>query len=425
MPLAIPEFLSSRLARPVAVFGAGVSGDGTVALLSKLGSRATVYDRKGLEFTPERARGHGLVVFSPGFALLHPWLEVARKSGCICMAEIDFASVFWLGRIVAVTGTNGKTTLTEFLAHALGSVGRSAWATGNIGYPFTKLVAERDGGESEALAVCEVSSFQAEQVGHFFADSLLWTNFAEDHLERHPGLEAYFAAKWELVVHTRSGCFLAGSSVARFAAQFGRALPAVAHVATEDQGPDARLAQTAFAAYPQRENFILAAAWWRSQGLEEAALYAAAQTFRPGRHRLSRVAQIDGVTYWNDSKATNFHAVEAALAGFAAPVVLIAGGRSKGGDLGGFVGRIAPRVRHAVLIGETAGVLAAAFEEAGVSAEICENIEDAVRAAAVAAPPGANVALSPGFASFDQFRDYADRGDRFERAVTELHATRV
>src|ERR1700689_2614271 len=184
MPLAIPEFLSSRLARPVAVFGAGLSGDGTVALLSKLGARATVYDRKGLEFTPERARGHGLVVFSPGFSLLHPWLEAARKSGCICMAEIDFASVFWLGRIVAVTGTNGKTTLTEFLAHALGGVGRSAWATGNIGYPFTKLVAERDGGEPEAVAVCEVSSFQAEQVGHFYADSLLWTNFAEDHLER-------------------------------------------------------------------------------------------------------------------------------------------------------------------------------------------------------------------------------------------------
>jgi UDP-N-acetylmuramoylalanine--D-glutamate ligase len=402
-----------------------VSGDGAVALLSKLGARTTVYDRKGLEFTPERAGGHGLVVFSPGFALLHPWLEMARKSGCICMAEIDFASVFWLGRIVAVTGTNGKTTLTEFLAHALGRIGKRAWATGNIGYPFTKLVAERDGGETEAVAVCEVSSFQAEQVGYFFADSLLWTNFAEDHLERHPGMEAYFAAKWELVVHTRSGCFFAGSSVARFAAQFGRALPSGSSVASEGQRPDALLEGTPFAAYPQRENFILTAAWWRSQGLEELALYAAARTFHPGRHRLSRVAEIDGVTYWNDSKATNFHAVEAALAGLAGPVVLIAGGRSKGGDLGGFVVRIAPRVRHAVLIGETAAFLAAAFEEAGVSAEICENIEDAVRAAAVAAPPGGNVALSPGFASFDLFRDYADRGDRFERAVTELHATRV
>src|ERR1700691_5120636 len=175
MPLAIPEFLSSRLARPVAVFGAGVSGDGAVALLSKLGARATVYDRKGLEFTPERARGHGLVVFSPGFSLLHPWLEAARKSGCICMAEIDFASVFWHGRIVAVTGTNGKTTLTEFIAHALAGLGQEAVPTGNIGSSFSQLAAETEGGAAQAVAVCEVSSFQAETLRYFHAEAALWT----------------------------------------------------------------------------------------------------------------------------------------------------------------------------------------------------------------------------------------------------------
>src|SRR5271157_717593 len=104
MPLPIPEFLSSRLARPVAVLGRGVSGDGALSLLSRLGARALVYDRDGAEFTADRAHEHGLVVFSPGFSLHHPWLELARKAGCICMAEIDFASVLWLGRIVAVTG---------------------------------------------------------------------------------------------------------------------------------------------------------------------------------------------------------------------------------------------------------------------------------------------------------------------------------
>jgi UDP-N-acetylmuramoylalanine--D-glutamate ligase len=425
MSLPIPEFLSPRLARTVAVFGGGVSGEGAVALLARLGSRATVYDRKGLEFTAERARGHGLVVFSPGFTLLHPWLEAARKAGCICMAEIDFASVFWLGGIVAVTGTNGKTTLTEFLAHALESIGRHARPTGNVGRPFTKLVAEEDGGAPEATAVCEVSSFQAEQLGHFFADSLLWTNFAEDHLERHPGMEAYFAAKWELVVRTRAGRFFAGTSVQAYAARFGRTLPPAAGVPTEGQRPDPRLAGTPFETYPQRENFILAAAWWHSQGLDTAALYGAARTFRTGRHRLGRVAEVDGVTYWNDSKATNFHAVEAALAGFGAPVVLIAGGRSKGGDLPGFVARIAPRVGRAVLIGETSAALAAAFEERGVAAAVCETMEDAVRTAAAAAPAGGHVLLSPGFASFDMFRNYEERGERFERAVTELHATRV
>src|SRR5471032_1902135 len=138
MALFVPDFLSARLTQPVAILGAGLSGEGANRLLSKLGAVSVVYDRKDREFTADDARGHSLVVFSPGFSLHHPWLEAARKSGCICMAEIDFASLFWQGRVVAVTGTNGKTTLTEFLAHALGSVGRPAFATGNIGLPFSR-----------------------------------------------------------------------------------------------------------------------------------------------------------------------------------------------------------------------------------------------------------------------------------------------
>ncbi|HEY4989782.1 MAG TPA: Mur ligase family protein, partial [Opitutaceae bacterium] len=235
MPLTIPDFLGSRLARPVAVLGKAVSGQGTGVLLGTLGSSAVFYDQSGTAFTAEAARRHDLVVFSPGFSLHHPWLEAARKSGCICMAEIDFASLFWGGRIVAVTGTNGKTTLTEFLSHALGVAGRRAFATGNIGLPFSRLVADEGLGSADATAVCEVSSFQAEQLGHFSADSLLWTNFAEDHLERHPGMESYFLAKWELVLRTPPGRLFVGTSVQRYAAQFGRTLPPGAYVPTEGQ----------------------------------------------------------------------------------------------------------------------------------------------------------------------------------------------
>jgi UDP-N-acetylmuramoylalanine--D-glutamate ligase len=425
MPLTIPDFLSSRLGRPVAVLGSGVSGGGAIALLTKLGSTAVLYDQRGTEFTREAAREHELVVFSPGFSLHHPWLESARKSGCICMAEIDFASLFWRGRVIAVTGTNGKTTLTEFLARALSSVGRRALASGNIGYPFTRLVADEDGGTPETTAVCEVSSFQAEQLGHFCADALLWTNLAEDHLERHPGMEAYFTAKWELVLRTPPSRFFAGSSVARYAAQFGRSIPPGSLVQTEGQPGDPRLSGTPFASYPQRENFILAEAWWRSEGLSEAALYAAAKIFRLGRHRLSNLGTFEGVTYWNDSKATNFHAVEAALSGFQKPVVLIAGGRSKGGDIPGFARRIAPRLSHAVLIGETGPALAGACEALGVPHTLCLTLDDAVRTAASACRPGGDVLLSPGFSSFDMFRNYEDRGDRFERAVAELQSARV
>jgi len=427
MALTVPDFLRSRLSLPVAVFGKAVSGAGAVSLLAKLGAEAVVYDSSTAEFTAEAARRHALVIFSPGFTLLHPWLELARKSGSICLAEIDFASLFWRGRMVAVTGTNGKTTLTEFLAGALCGAGRRALATGNIGLPFSRVVADEDGGEPELTAVCEVSSFQAEQLGYFSADALLWTNFAEDHLERHRGMDQYFAAKWELVLRTKAGHLFAGSSVGRYAAQFGRTVPPGALVPTESQPADPRLAGTPFALYPQRENFILASAWWRSEGLDEGALLAAAKSFRIGRHRLTNVATIDGVTYWNDSKATNFHAVEAALAGFPRPVVLIAGGRSKGGDVHGFAMRIFPKVAHAVLIGETGAALAGAFEALGVANSVSLTLEDAVRCAAAAAAAAAagDVILSPGFASFDMFRSYEDRGDRFECAVADLHAARV
>ncbi|HEY1849152.1 MAG TPA: UDP-N-acetylmuramoyl-L-alanine--D-glutamate ligase [Opitutaceae bacterium] len=425
MPTSTPDFLASRLARPVAVMGGAVSGKGAVALISSLGSESVVYDRSALEFTASSARGHDLVVFSPGFSLHHPWLEAARKAGCICMAEMDFASLFWRGRVVAVTGTNGKTTLTEFLSHALRSAGRRAVAAGNIGTPFTQVVANEKGGSPETTAVCEVSSFQAEQLGHFWADSLLWTNFAEDHLERHGDMKAYFAAKWELVVRVPAGKIFAGTSVASHAALFGRQLPARAAVATEGQPQVPGLEGTAFASYPQRENFLLAAAWWESEGLERSALTAAARSFRLGRHRISRTALVDGTTFWNDSKGTNFHAVEAALSGFAAPVVLIAGGRSKGGDLAGFVGRIAPKVTHAVLIGETAAALGGAFDALGIPHTVCSGMEEAVRAAAAAAGGRGDVLMSPGFSSFDMFRNYEDRGEAFEKAVADLSAARV
>jgi len=425
MTLSIPDFLGSRLARPVAVLGAGISGEGARALLASLGSVTSVYDRDGEAFTAAAARRHALVVFSPGFSLHHPWLEEARKAGGICMAELDFASLFWNGRLLAVTGTNGKTTLTEFLTFALNAVGIRAYAAGNIGLPLSRLVADLDGGEAGLTAVCEVSSFQAEQLGHFTAQGLLWTNFAEDHLERHGRMEDYFTAKWELVPRVPGGRVFAGSSVARHAAGFNRLLPAGAAVATEGQPDDPRLAGTAFAHYPQRENFLLALAWWQAEGLSLDALYEAAARFRLGRHRLAPVATIDGVTFWNDSKATNFHAVEAALGGFRRPVVLIAGGRAKGGDIAGFARRIAPRLAHVVLIGETAPALAAALAGTGVAHTVAGSIEEAVRGAAAAAPAGGDVLLSPGFASFDMFRNYEDRGERFERAVHELHPARV
>ncbi len=422
MRTAIPAFLKPLLASPVAILGGGVSGEGVRALVAALGGEARIYDAKGAEFTARAAAGHALAVFSPGFPPEHPWLARAKAAGAETLGELDLAALCWKGRVLAVTGTNGKTTSTEFLTHALRAVGKAAYATGNIGHSFSQLAAETNGGTKDSWAVCEVSSFQAETLRFFRADATIWTNFAEDHLERHPGLEAYFSAKWNLVARTAPGAVFAGSSVQRHAARFDRPLPAVAAVASEGQAADPRLAGTVFADYPQRENFLLALAWWRSAGFVEPALFAAAQTFKLGRHRLARVGEHDGVTFWNDSKATNFHAVEAALAKFDAPVVLIAGGKGKGGDLAGFVHRIAPRVKHAVLLGSTSPELAFHCATFRVAHTTCATLEEAVRRAAELAVAGEHVLLSPGFASFDQFRNYEDRGDQFERLVGELGA---
>lgn len=430
MPLVVPEFIQPLLAHPVAIFGGGVSGRSVAALVAKLGGSSVIFDQKGGDGALADFRGavvseHHLVVFSPGFPPTHPWIAEARAAGAVCLAELDFASLFWRGSLVAITGTNGKTTLTEFLTHALRSVDRDAYATGNIGFSFSQLVADRSGGAPDSIAVCEVSSFQAETLRHFRADAALWTNFAEDHLERHGTMEEYFQSKWRLFERTVGGHVFAGTSVQYYAEKFGQTLPAEAHVATEGQAGDVLLRGTVFAHYPQRENFIIAAAWWRGQGLRETALYAAAQSFSLGEHRLARVAARGGVTWWNDSKATNFHAVEAAVAGFAAPVILIAGGKSKGGDVAGFVRRLVPQVRHAFFIGETRSVLATFAGAAGLSHTVCVDLSEAVRRAAAMAVVGDNILLSPGFASFDQFKNYEDRGRQFVALVNNVGATAV
>ncbi|HEY4300456.1 MAG TPA: UDP-N-acetylmuramoyl-L-alanine--D-glutamate ligase [Candidatus Didemnitutus sp.] len=421
MTPSIPAAVAALLERPVAILGAGVSGAGVQALLASIGAAGTVYDEKSdgsaRNFTSRDAASYGLVVFSPGFPPEHRWLMTALDAGCVCLGELDFASLFWKGDLVAITGTNGKTTLTEFLAHALNASGQPAFATGNVGYPFSRLVIEHP---VDAIAVCEVSSFQAETLIHLRPTATIWTNFAEDHLERHADLNAYFAAKWRLLDRTPSGALFVGSSVQRYGRETRRNLRSSACIETENLAPDPELAGTIFASYPQREDFVLAAAWWVRNDRPIAALHAAARTFRPGPHRLARVTEKDGVTYWNDSKATNFHAVEAALATFDAPVLWIGGGKAKGGDLAGFIRRIAHHLRHAYLIGETKPLLAAFCQSTGVPATPCATLADAVKAARAAAHPGEHVLLSPGFASFDMFRGYDDRGRQFETLVENL-----
>lgn len=420
--LTAPPFLQSLLQAPVAVLGGGISGRAASDLVQELGGSAVIYDQAGGENgTAEFAPGeHALAILSPGFSPHHDWVIEARTAGLVCLAEIDFAALLWRGRLVAVTGTNGKTTLTEFLTYALEQAGEDAVAVGNVGNAFSEVVRKRAGGAPDSIAICEVSSFQSEALHHFRADAAIWTNFAEDHLERHGSMSTYFLAKWRLFERTIGGQVLAGSSVARAAESFGQSLPEGAVIDTEDPAGDVLLRGTVFDDQPHRENFLLVAAWWRSAGLREPVLYAAAQSFELGPHRLQKIATKQGVAWWDDSKATNFHATEAALLRFGSPVVLIAGGKSKGGDVAGFVERIKNRTKQVLLIGESRNILATLLGAAAVPHHVCAGMAEAVSRAAAAAEPGDDVLLSPAFSSLDQYSGYAERGEMFVESVLQL-----
>ncbi|TVR51342.1 MAG: UDP-N-acetylmuramoylalanine--D-glutamate ligase [Puniceicoccaceae bacterium] len=425
--LFLPHWLKDALAAPVAVLGAGRSGLAAAALLRRLGAEPVLYDEARMEgveplaFDQAHARRHRLVVYSPGFPPRHPWLEEARGAGCECVGEMDLAGLLWPGRIIAVTGTNGKTTITAFLAEALRALGLDARAAGNIGRPFASLFTESPGPES--IAVCEVSSFQAETMRYFRAWATLWPNFAEDHLERHRTLEKYFHAKYNLVKRTEADRVFFGPSVFATARSLRLDLPVGNLVPMEHLAVDPRLEGTPFARFPQRTNYTLVETFWKRMGWPVEKLLETARTFQLPPHRLNLVATRDGVEFWNDSKATNYHAVEAALDCFSGPVRWIAGGRMKGGDLAGFAGRIHARIEAAYFIGEAASGLARAFTDCGhPDFQICSNLEEAVTTAAAEAHPGDTVLFSPAFASYDQFRDYADRGERFETCVRGLRA---
>jgi len=406
---------------PVAVLGNGVSGQGAAALLRRQGAWVNVFDERGgdrvrQDFSEREAARHRVVVFSPGFRHDHPWLERARAAGAQLYGELDFASMFWQGGLIAVTGSNGKSTLTTFLVEAFRKAGSPAFAAGNVGFPLSRFHEAR--GADGATAVCEVSSFQAENLRALRPQAVLWTNFAEDHLDRHGSMRQYFAAKWTLVERLSRPRLFVGSSVAEWAGRLGYRLPPYA--VTVDEGAERGPAGTVFERPPQSRNYTLARAFWNHDRMDFGALEAAARGFSLSPHRLAVVAEIDGVRYWDDSVATNFAAAEAALESVPGPVVWIAGGRSKGGDLQAFADRVAWRFHAVVVMGESAAALEEAFARHPVSVLRAESLLGAVERARELCPKGGSVLFSPAFASFDLFKNYVDRGEQFRRAVLGL-----
>ncbi|MDR1595515.1 MAG: UDP-N-acetylmuramoyl-L-alanine--D-glutamate ligase [Puniceicoccales bacterium] len=423
----------------IGIFGGGVTGKAVAKFCENRGIRYKVFDEffgEDRRFSEDEAAKYPLVVRSPSFMSHHEWVKIAGFNGCRCLTELEFASCFWHGKIVAVTGTNGKTTTVEFIEHALRLCGKKAVSCGNIGKTFVEVVDSGfnvDGG----LAVVEVSSFQMEGSTVFHPDYVLWTNFADDHLDAHGGLLEYFRCKAKLINAVRgtySGktCCFVGKSVDDFARQskaddvFGKYVVCTSW--------DALPKDSALNTDAQRENFALVQKFWQYAGLQVESLQSAAATFRLPPHRLQRVAKIskgDGaaVEFWNDSKATNFHALNGALKSFIEPVILIAGGKSKGEPIDGFLKIIRGKVKALLLIGTISRELCEAVmddQDMG-SLLICkvfdknnspeEVMEAVVRHAFSLATDGDIVLLSPGFSSLDWFESYEERGKFFEDSV--------
>lgn len=417
------------MSKPYAIFGAGLSAQAARRLALAEGCEVVLIDEAGggdrTTFESSDDAEFASCIFSPGFAADHPWRVLAESSDVPCLSEIAFAAAHWKGRIIGITGTNGKSTLTALLDKTLRHSGYTSVAAGNIGFPLSDGVLS-DSNHAEAFAVVEVSSFQAELADGLQLDGLLWTNFAEDHLDRYASMARYFAAKARLFECLKpDGICVVGPQVAHWMASMRKRFNACT-VAYGDPALVAQLSpDSVFRHYPYSENFSVAAELWWLMDKQSAPLVEAANTFALAPHRLTVVAEVGGVRFWNDSKATNFHATLAALESVDRPIVWIGGGRVKGGDVEAFANEVAEHVDAAVLYGEVADRLAKALRGSLGSIHVHHCFEDAVHAAAdlAAEIPNANVLLSPAFSSFDQFSSYDERGKRFTETVLSLKNT--
>jgi UDP-N-acetylmuramoylalanine--D-glutamate ligase len=419
-PVAVPQ--------RIAIFGAGVSGLAARRLAEAVGHVVCLFDERGggdvTEFNESLLSDFDAFVFSPGFASGHPWRLVAESSGRPCYSELGFAARYWRGRVFGVTGTNGKTTITSLLCAALKSAGQSAIVAGNIGMPLSDYILN-EANHDEAVAVCEISSFQAELPLSLELDGLIWSNFAEDHLDRYDTMAEYFAAKAKLLTCLKPRAPLVlGADVLAYDSSVARLNPTIVK-ATSSPLIDALRPTSPFCLYPQSLNLGLVAALFAAWDLPAQALLASANDFQLASHRLARVDAWGGATFWDDSKATNFHAALAAVDALAAPIYWIGGGSGKGGDLDGFAQAIAPKIKAAFLYGEVADALAERLRLVHERVETHASFVDAVEAAVYAglADHSSNILLSPGFASFDQFSGYAERGKTFISTVFSLKDT--
>jgi len=428
----------------VAVLGLGSSGLAAAGRLLEEGARVTVLESHPdarLEEAAATLRAAGasvllgpaadecrsafdLAILSPGIDPVVPLVRGFRERGVPIIGELELAWSLCACPVVAITGTNGKTTTTQLIDRMFNAAGVRSRAAGNIGPAFSAEVRASGGLD---LMVIEVSSFQLETITTFRPAVSVWLNFQADHLDRYPDMEAYRAAKCRIFENQTEEDTavvklgeplppLAARTITFSATARGADLEWHDGVIHFHGAPVLRQSETRLRGLHNAENLMAALAVGAARGLDFAPMTEALATYTPLPHRYESVRVLDGVEYINDSKATNLDALEKALLSEPRPVVLIAGGKDKGfafDELTPLVGR---KVRVAILIGEMAQRIAGSWG-AATECRRAASLEEAVTLARELAQPGEVVLLSPGTSSFDMFKSYADRGNRFRNLV--------
>jgi UDP-N-acetylmuramoylalanine--D-glutamate ligase len=441
----------------ITVLGLGASGQAAARLARQRGAETRLIDsgqgeklaataatlraegldvRLGDDWRTALAAGAHLVVLSPGIDPASEMPQAFSAAGAEVIGEIEFASRCLRPQastapVVAITGTNGKSTTTELTARLLTAGGLTSVPSGNHGRAWSDVLFH---GDALGAHTVEVSSFQLETISQFRPEVAVWMNFAPDHLDRHPTLDAYFNAKarlfenqtvndWAIVkLEDRRPSQLA-ASVLTFSAYAMD--PAAADLTFDGQHILLRgqrvldFSQSILRGRHNVENVMAAAASAHVLGVSWDVIQSALAGFHPPRHRCEFVATVDGREFINDSKSTNLHSLESCLRALPSPLVLIAGGKDKGLDYTPLRGLVAQTVSQVIAIGQIGPELARVWEDTA-PVSVCASLSEAVRLAYHRAEPGQIILFSPGTSSFDMFTNYEHRGDSFIESVRQL-----
>ena len=445
--------------KKVIVVGLGKSGVSSSRLLRHLGADVKVLEQKPEAQVRESAKSLGeigvkvkaggydekdfqgaeMVVLSPGVNEKEGIYQKLIREGIEVIGDLEFASRFVSSRIIAVSGTDGKTTTVSLLGQIFErSYPGKVWVGGNIGKPLADLVLS---GEKPEFVILEVSSFQLAQAKTFHPGVAVMLNLARDHLDRHLDFDEYRSAKLRLFMNQTESDFavlnfndgyvskmseLIKSKVVWFSSEYqegiyGAMIDRNNELFYKDSRTNFKISLSEWKLVGRHnfENLLAASAVAGVLGIEPEAIQEAVNSFRAPRHRLEFVGEIDGVKYYDDSKATTPHAVEAGLKSFSKPVVLLLGGRNKGIDFSILAEVIKERAKAVVCFGESRYEIQEQLVYAGIECRLAERMRDAVFLAKELARSGEVVLLSPGCTSFDEFMDYAERGDKFQEIVRE------